>query len=128
MTRILYRHSDWIPNKAATKHSKNNIYIKIISGDGTDLCYAEDEIGYQTQSYKEDADHEERRSRPEGQRLNRAKGAKYPDKPTNRGKATEMNRENMSGPTGPGPPRRQRNTGNTNPMACKDCRDTDFDQ
>ena len=57
MTRILYRHSDWIPNKAATKHSKNNIYIKIEkSGEETDLCYAEDEIGYQTQSYKEDAD------------------------------------------------------------------------
>ena len=53
------------------------------------------------------------------------KGANYPDKPTNRRKATEMNRENMSGPTGPGPPRRQRNAGNTNPMACQDCRDTE---
>ena len=53
MTRILYRHSDWIPNKAATKYSINNIYIKIEkSGDETDLCYPKYEIG----SYKEDAD------------------------------------------------------------------------
>ena len=54
MKRIFYRHSDWIPNKAATKYSKNNIYIKIEkSGDETDLCYAADEIGFQTKSYME---------------------------------------------------------------------------
>ena len=68
--------------------------------------------------------HEERRSRPEGPTVSTGpKGANYPDKPTNRGKATQMNRENMSGPTGPGPPGRQRNAENTNPMACQDCRD-----
>ena len=40
-------------------------------------------------------------------------------------RATEKNRANMSGPTGPGPPRRQKDAGNTNPMACQVCRDTE---
>ena len=106
----------------------------------TDLCFAANETGGATLSYKqEDVDwtrdmrgkqhiHEgpRRTSAPtKGPMSNSLKRLKGPTTQTSQptiGKTTKKKTTNMRGPTGPnmGPPRRERDSGDINPMAYQD--------
>ena len=106
----------------------------------TDLCFAEDETGGATLSYKqEDGDwtrdmrgkqHIQEGPRrtsaptkgPTSNGLTRLKGPSTQTSQPTIGKTTEKKTTNMRGPTGlnMGPPRRERDSGKTNPKAYQD--------
>ena len=60
--------------------------------------------------------------RADDQRPHKTTGTNHPDQPTHNGEDHGKETTNMSGPTGPnmGPPRRERDSGDTNPMAYQD--------
>ena len=60
--------------------------------------------------------------RADDQQPHKTKGTNHPDQPTHNGDDHGKETTNMSGPTGPnmGPPRRERDSGDTNPMAYQD--------